>query len=115
MLHHLARERFVIDDEVPFDSIWWFVTYVPVEGESWITRFFAVETPRVSTSEVETELLTVIQLHQSVAIWTLVEVSDSYTHSVITFTAVATPLKPLGVNPQCISVRNFDVGQGRFS
>ena len=76
MLHHLAGERLVLDDEVPFDQVWRFVTDIPVEGESWITPFLAVETPRVPTGEVKTELLTVIHLHQSVAVWTLIEVSD---------------------------------------
>ena len=76
LLHHLAGERLVLDDEVPFDQVWRFVTDIPVEGESWITPFLAVETPRVPMGEVKTELLTVIHLHQSVAVWTLIEVSD---------------------------------------
>ena len=76
MLHLLAGERFVLDDEVPLYRMWRFVVHIPVEGESRVTRFLAVESPRVPTSEVKTELLTVIQLHQSMAVWTLIEVSD---------------------------------------
>ena len=76
MLHLLAGERFVLDDKVPLDRMWRFVVHIPVEGEFWVTRFLAVESPRVPTSEVETELPSVIQLHQSVAVWTLIEVSD---------------------------------------
>ena len=53
MLHHLASERLVLDDEVPFDRIWRFVTHIPVEGESWITPFLAVETPRVPSGELD--------------------------------------------------------------
>ena len=64
-LHHLTRERLVLDDEDPFNRMWWFVSHIPVEGESWITPFLAVETPRVPTSQVVTELLTVIHLHQT--------------------------------------------------
>ena len=76
MLHLLAGERFVLDDKVPLDRMWRFVVHIPVEGESRVTRFLAVESPRVPTSEVKTELFTVIQLHQSMAVWTLIEVSD---------------------------------------